>query len=111
MGPDHVGEALFRSIQAHRGLVFSIRQRRQVVDRTIDPDELFDKVVPWRDVLVVYGPWHAVAIATIGLEMHRTHAIRMPTPHQRAAAQVVTAHPEKAAFRRRLVDVDIVIDE
>jgi hypothetical protein len=88
---------------------FSIRQLREPVAAAADAREGLDLVVPRRDLVVAHGPWDRDALFRIRFEVERREAVALARPHERFAADVVSAQPVE------LVDLDVgvieVVDE
>src|SRR5688572_802887 len=83
-------EVLFDAGEFHGWQEFPIRQLRETFRLTADADELLDMVVPGFDIAITDRPVDGDAIAGIGLEIHLAPSIRLTTPHDRAAANVIT---------------------
>ena len=101
-----VGERLLQvqldAIQLHRRQEFAVRQLLVAFRLAAHADETLHVVVPRRELLVADGPVHGDTFFRVRLEVHRTPAVRLPTPHDGTAADVIAAHPgERLASRCR----------
>ncbi len=89
LGLEHVLAARHR----HRRQEFAVGQDLDAFAATAHPDEALDLVVVRSDVGVGDRPVVAVAVVALGLEVVVAHAVRLATPHDGAAADLVAADP------------------
>src|SRR3989344_3133042 len=102
-------EDLLDAVHLHRRLELSVGALGVALRPAADADEPLDAVVPGGEVGVPDGPVHRDAFTGVGLEVDGTMAIGLPTPGQRAAAQVMTADPVEPLVLG--VGVFVVADE
>ena len=84
------------AVHLHRRQELAVGQLRQAVAAAADAGKALDVVVPRRDVRVADRPVDGDAVARVGLEVEVAPAVRLPPPEQRAAADVIAAHPVEA---------------
>ena len=83
----------FKAIHLQRRQKILVGQLRQPGIFAADADELFNVVIPRRDVSVAYRPVSSYAFSGVGFKIQVAQAETMPRPHQRLAAGLIAAHP------------------
>src|SRR5689334_3895360 len=63
-----------------------------------DSCKSFNMGIPWRKIIIAYGPVNGEAITCRGFEFKSTPTLRLPCPHQRFAAHLVTTYPVERFF-------------
>ncbi len=91
-GRDH----LLGAVERHRRLELSVRQLRQMLDRSGNARVAFDLVVPRREVCVANRPVDRDAVLRVRLEIEIAQAIALTSPRERPSADVIAAIPVEA---------------
>ena len=99
------------TLELHRGQELAVRQLRQALGQTGDPDEPFDVRIPGRDVGIPNRPVDAVAVAGIGFEIEIAPPVDLPPPGDRPAPYVALPDPVERLLLVEGVGVLEVVDE
>src|SRR2546421_2126452 len=92
---DCVAHILLDARHFHGRQKLAVGKLRQTFSLTADASELFDVVVPRRDVRVANGPIDSDALFQVGLEVQIAPAIALAPPKKRFTADLTPANPGK----------------
>jgi hypothetical protein len=92
-GANSCGHVLFHAVQFHGGHELAIGKLGKIFDGAADASESLNVIIPRRDILIADRPVDGDAFLRVGFEIEIAEAIALTPPHQRAAADVITAEP------------------
>jgi hypothetical protein len=108
---DGVADHYFRTVQFHGWKKFAVGQVREPEGLTGDPNELFNVVVPGRQICVPDGPVDRNAFAKIGFEIEITPAVDLAAPHDRTSANLAATNLSEWLFRSGCIGIFFVADK
>src|SRR5262249_13186014 len=108
---DSIFDDKFGASHLHWRKKFAVRKLWQALCLTTDAGELFDVVVPRREVLLPNRPVRGDSIMQIGFEIQIAPAIRLASPDDGTPANLAAANPEKRLLWIGDVRILLIVDE
>ena len=102
-GFDLLLERQLEAVELHGRQELPVGQLLETLVRAGDAGETFDAVIPGRNIRVANRPVDAVAVLLVGVEIVVAHAVGLPAPGDRTAAEVIAADPGERPIGGRRV--------